>query len=112
MYYYGPRFGIEPDEWTEGGIHYGDNRAYLHEIDALRGRSRVWFIYTMMLRYEAPKDIIAYLEEIGTRLEVLTGPFDSEGQGEAAAYLFDLSDPERLQLATAGEFPLVSRDSE
>jgi len=106
MYFYGPRFGIEPDEWTEGGIHYGDNRSYLHEIDAFRGESRVWFIYTQMLNYKAPKDVVAYLEEIGVQLEQLDGPFNSEGQGEAAAYLFDLSDPERLQRATADGFPL------
>lgn len=111
MYFYGPAYGVEPDEWTEGGEHYGDNRAYLREIDAFRGTSRVWFIYTQMLSYKAPKDIISYLEEIGVRLELLRDPFGSDGQGDAAAYLFDLSDPERLQRASADSFPLVTKQS-
>jgi len=107
MHFYGPALEIDPDDWTEGGIHYGDNRAYLREIDALRGKSRVWFVYTQMLRYKAPRDIVAYLNRIGVQRELLVDPYGQKGQSESAAYLFDLSDKERLARDTAESFSLA-----
>jgi hypothetical protein len=106
MHFYGASFGINADEWTEGGVHYGDNRAYLREIDAFRGRPRVWFVYTQMLRFKAPRDIVAYLNEIGVQLDVLVDPYGQKGQSESAAYLFDLSDHQRLMRDTAESFSL------
>ncbi len=49
--FYGPRMGFE--EWDQGGMHRGDARAYLRELDRFRGRERVWVVFTHALpRYE------------------------------------------------------------
>ena len=106
MHFYGSANGIKENEWTEGGIHYGDTRTYLHEVDKFRGESRLWFVYTQMLRFEAPKFIVAYLDEVGVRLDVIRDPYGRDGQSEVAAYLYDLSDPERLERANANTFTL------
>jgi hypothetical protein len=57
-----------------------------------------------MVSYQAPKDIVAYLERIGEQLEFLTDPYGHHGQSESAAYLFDLSDEDRLKRDTAETF--------
>lgn len=44
MHFYGSANGLKEDEWTEGGIHYGDTRAYLREVDSFRGEPRFWFV--------------------------------------------------------------------
>ena len=106
MHFYGSTIGIKEDEWTEGGVHYGDTRAYLHEVDAFRGEPRFWFVYTQTERFEAPKAIVAYLDSIGEQLEMIPDPYGRGGQSEVAAYLYDLSDPGRLERANAATFTL------
>jgi hypothetical protein len=59
-----------------------------------------------MLRFKAPRDIVAYLNEIGVQLDVLVDPYGQKGQSESAAYLFDLSDHQRLMRDTAESFSL------
>jgi hypothetical protein len=103
--FYAPRAGIGTARASIGGCHRGDPIAYLRELDAFRGRPRVWVVIahpTTHLR-EAPT-IRGYLEEIGARGEriVETG---------ASAELFDLSDLSRLSRATADTFPLPAASS-
>ena len=106
MHFYGSANGIKEDEWTEGGVHYGDTRAYLHEVDSFRGEPRFWLVYTQTARFKAPKSIVAYLDTIGERLDVIPDPYGRGGQSEAAAYLFDLSEPDHLERADADTFTL------
>jgi hypothetical protein len=99
MRFYGPDV-----EWTRGTMHQRDSRAYFRELDALRGRQRVWFFHTHGFPCE-PEAIRSYLEAIGTELAKIEDPFGLRGQREAAAYLYDLSDPGRLTQADAETHP-------
>lgn len=99
MRFYGPDV-----EWIRGTAHQGDSRAYFRELDALRGRSRVWFFHTHGFPCE-PEAIRSYLEAIGTELDRIEDPHGLRGQREAEAYLYDLSDPGRLAHADAETHP-------
>jgi hypothetical protein len=98
-YYYGP-----DGEWTFGGPSLGHSRVFWRQIDAFRGRPRVWFFHTHGLPCE-PEAIRSYFEAIGTEIERVEDPYGLRGQREAAAYLYDLSDPARLALADAETHP-------
>ena len=102
MRFYGP-----PVEWIEGSIDRADSRTYFREIDRLRGRSRVWLFITHSFPCE-PEAIRSYLEAIGTEVDRIEDPFGLVGQRAATAYLYDLSDPDRLALADAETHPYVS----
>ena len=98
--FYAPRAGVDTSRASVGGCHRGDTRAYLRELDAFRGRPRLWVVIahpTTHLR-EAPA-IRGYLERIGTERERLAEP-------GAAAELYDLSDPARLAATSADAFPV------
>ena len=90
MKFYGRRVGLR--QWTAGGCHRGDPRAYLREIDSMRGADRVWFVYTQgALGWKEP----------GLEKDRIPDPFGLSGEREAAAVLYDLSDPARLSAARA-----------
>jgi len=99
MRFYGPDV-----EWIAGTPHQGDSRAYFRELDALRGRPRVWFFHTHGFPCE-PEAIRSYLEAIGTELDRIEDPHGLRGQREAAANLYDLSNPGRLARADAETHP-------
>jgi hypothetical protein len=94
------RFYAPDLEGILGANHRADERAYFREVDALRGRPRVWFFHSHGYPCE-PEAILSYLEAIGTQLDRIEDPYGLVGQREAAAYLYDLSDPERLAGADA-----------
>ncbi len=99
MQFYGKRFGLT--EWVTGECHREEPRAYFREIDQFRRRPRVWFFYThAALGYREIEVIRSYFETIGTERDQIPDPFGVRGQGAAAAYLYDLSDPKRLSAAT------------
>lgn len=105
MAFYGGRAGLE--SWIEGGRHPDDPRAYLRELDALRGASRAWFFWVDLDASEHPGWIRDYLGVIGTeRQQIWAGE-----PGSSGAALFDLSDPERLDEASAESFPLPTPGS-
>ena len=97
--FYGRRLGLSG--WATSGCHREEPREYFREIDHLRGRPRVWFFYTHGAEgYREPEVIRSYLETIGSERDRIPDPFGSRGQSEAAAYLYDLSDPNRLAAET------------
>ena len=99
--FYAPRARLEGTRASIGGCHRGDTRAYLRELDALRGRPRVWVVVahpTTRLR-EVPA-IRSYLESIGSRREEIL-------ETGASAELFDLAEPARLAAASADSFPIT-----
>jgi hypothetical protein len=101
--------GITAHEYVQGGCHRGDLRAYLEEIDRLRGRARVWVLFSHTYGVLAEKrTLLRYLAQIGSILDERHWPPDakgSEGRG-VHAFLVDLSAPERLGRTSAAEFPL------
>jgi hypothetical protein len=103
MKFYGR--GLEPSQWTAGRCHRGDPRAYLRELDAFRGVERLWFVYTHgALGWREPETIRGYLETIGAERERVPDPLGFTGEREAAAVLYDLSDPARLRRADADTY--------
>jgi hypothetical protein len=109
MTFYGPTFNLDNSFMTRGGCHRGENRAYLSEIDAFRGRTRLWIIVTHALpMFAEEEDIVAYLDEIGVRRAALRVPPNFVGNWglPASVYLYSLDDVTRLRRATAGSFRL------
>jgi hypothetical protein len=98
--FYGPGAGIT--QWTEGNCHRRRTREYFRELDAFRGRDRVWVIWTHAIpRFGEPEAIRSYLSTIGIeRLRIdASGAIGDVGDGQAL--LYDLSDPARLAASTA-----------
>ncbi len=89
------RFYAPDLDAIHGANHRTDGRGYFREIDALRGRSRVWFFHTHGYPCET-EAIRSYLDAIGLERERIEDPYGLTGQRETAAYLYDLSNPERL----------------
>jgi hypothetical protein len=107
--FYGPRYGIDPGEYILGQCHRGEQRRYLEELDALRGRRRAWIVLTHASPFFREREpIIGYLDAIGTARDALVVPSHTAGFDYPAVEvrLYDLSDPARLQTATAATFPL------
>jgi hypothetical protein len=106
MEFYGPRLGYR--DWIKGNCYRGAPRAYLQELDALRGRPRVWVLFTHAYDpYPEPRTMRSYLEAIGTEIDRVEDPFGTVGPLAAEAYLYDLSDPTRLARTTADAQPLA-----
>ena len=106
MEFYGPGLGYR--DWIRGNCYRGTPRAYLQELDALRGRPRVWVLFTHAYDpYPEPRAMRSYLEAIGTEIDRVEDPFGTAGPLAAEAYLYDLSDPARLARTTADAHPLA-----
>jgi len=83
--FYGPRAALGLDGTAFGRCHRGEPRRYLRELDAFRGRPRVWVVRTHVYRELFEAEIVdAYLSRMGSRKEAL------RAKG-AEAVLWDLS---------------------
>jgi len=109
--FYAPLFGfadLPPGEIVFGSCGRDEPRRVLAELDALRGRPRVWVLVTHGLPAFRERDVlIGYLRTIGVERESLT--LDPAGGIPGAGLtlaLFDLSDPSRLASASAATAPL------
>jgi hypothetical protein len=103
--FYGPRFGLQRDDYHLGQCSRDDTRAFLRDLDRFRGQRRVWILAKTGPAYRVPREAMRhYLTTIGVRNEALvvksgvTDPLELE--------LFDLSDPTRLRAASAETFPV------
>ena len=111
--FYAARFGFSPGDATIGGCHRGDLRAYLHELDAFRGRPRVWVFFSHSLRrFQEQPTLEGYLNQIGVRRDSLSeqvhfleGPA-SVPSFDPRADLYDLSEAARLASGSAEDFLL------
>jgi len=106
MRFYGPPLGFE--RWIEGGIYGPDPRAYLRDVDALRGHPRAWFFQSHSLGCSVPM-MHSYLDSIGTGIEAVEDPHGNRGMHQAEARLYDLSDPGLLARSSAASHPLLDR---
>jgi hypothetical protein len=105
LLHYGPQFGIEPGMWITGECHQHDVRGYLRNLDAYRGRSRVWTLGSGARVFGPARAAAAgYLETIGRKLDSLVLP--SPVFTVISLDLYDLSDPARLAAADAETFPV------
>ena len=103
--FYGPRAGIT--EWTEGSCHRRNTPEYFRELDAFRGRRRVWVIWTHAIpRFGEPEAIRSYLSAIGTERMRIEAPGRDGGLASGEALLYDLSDPVRLGASNADSHPI------
>jgi len=101
--YYGPRNGLGPADYVVGACDRDDERLYLRDVDRSRGLARVWVVTAAVTPLRPPqRNVTRYLDTIGVRREGLTVP--SAFFGPASVYLYDLSDPKRLQAASAATF--------
>lgn len=103
--YYGERVGIT--DWQPGTCSRGDPRRYLEELDAFRGRPRVWVVFTHVLPpYSEARVILGYLRTIGSERKAILAHQDIR---MTSAFLFDLSDATRLDRASVRNYLPRSR---
>jgi hypothetical protein len=104
--YYGLRYGLLPNEWTTGICDRFDTRAYIKDIDRYRGAPRLWVLSASSRPFRVARESVQrYLNTIGVKRESLS--FPSLTMGSASIELYDLSDPARLDAATADTFPVL-----
>ena len=110
--YVAPRFGIAARDVILGPCAFGDPRATLRAVDALRGRRRAWVIVGSG-RYAPLSPEYGYLRTIGLRRDSLAVRLPGSIRIDApdafdipTAYLFDLSDSTRLARATAESYAI------
>jgi hypothetical protein len=106
--FYATRDSISAVSYSLGGCHRGVPRTYLSELDAFRGRARVWVLFAHDLpRFREREIMTGYLDEIGAVRDSVVGA--GRGIDGAATrsllYLYDLSDSTRLRSVGAASRP-------
>jgi hypothetical protein len=103
--FYGPRYGLQPNEWVTGVCDANDARAWLRDVDRFRGVPRLWVLVGSGRPLRAVHaSVRSYLGTIGVQRDVKT--FPSITLGSVSIELYDLSDPTRLATAAAQNFPV------
>ncbi|HET8671472.1 MAG TPA: hypothetical protein VFM05_12835, partial [Candidatus Saccharimonadales bacterium] len=96
-------------QWPiEGNVRIGncdrvDPRNYLRQVDAERGRPRVWVLMAHgsgPFLFDERKSLTDYLDTIGKRID----EFHSPGEDRAEVFLYDLSNIEKLASSSADSF--------
>ncbi len=104
---YGAEYGLAPGDYESGRCSKNDRRVFLRDVDRYRGRPRVWVIAGAVPPFQPPRQTMEqYLSTIGVPRAsiVIQG---AKPIAPVSAILFDLSDPKRLEAATAETFRLV-----
>jgi hypothetical protein len=112
--YYAPRFGWTRTDFVLGRCSVTDLRVYLRELDRFRGRPRVWIVATHA-RIGATEllQMIGYLDLVGRRLDSIEVRATLNVPSIAAyAYLYDLSDQNRLRASSADLYPVPAQPPE
>ena len=105
LLYYGPRYGLRPEEWRTSVCHRTDTRAYVRDVDRYRGVRRLWLISAGVRPFRTARPAVQqYLSTIGMKRDSLAWP--SLQFGSVSLELYDLSDSTRLRAANAEEFPV------
>ena len=110
--FYAARDRLDSADVVLGGCHRSDARAYLAELDALRGRPRVWLLFAHELpRLRERALMLGYLDAIGSaRDSVIAEAGDVDGKpSRVYLYRYDLSDSARLAVATARDFSIAAQ---
>jgi hypothetical protein len=110
--FYSADYGFRDPDYVLGRCHHGVNLGYRLELDAFRGRPRVWVVLTHAIPYFHERDdILSYLDTIGVRRDYFVEQSRASGLLPAEVILYDLSDPRRLESATATSIPLIGPTS-
>jgi hypothetical protein len=105
MSFYGPSYGLQPQDWTTGVCEQNDTRAYVHDVDRYRGVRRLWVLSAATRPFRVARaSVLKYLNTIGVKKDSIELP--SLTMTSVSAELYDLSDPARLQAARAESFPV------
>jgi hypothetical protein len=106
--FYASRDSMAAASYSLGECHRSVPRSYLSELDAFRGRTRVWVLFAHDLpRLREREMMTGYLGDIGVVRDSVVGA----GRGvdgadtRASLYLYDLSDSTRLRSADAARSP-------
>ena len=86
--YYGPKYGMSMSDFIIGQDHHDDPAAYHAELNALRGHTRVWFLFSHVYEngnFNERDYILNYLNSIGRELREYRVPGTS-----VYLYLYDL----------------------
>ena len=111
FHYYAQRYGLTTGNTMVGSCSIGKPQRYLHELDQLRGKPRVWILLTHDAGGRGMTVIIDYLDRIGRRLEAVEVPGSSGRTLEGAfGYLYDLSDPTRMSAASSSTLAIAHED--
>jgi hypothetical protein len=103
---YGSAHGLAPGDYEVGDCSRDDDRVFLRDVDRYRGLPRVWLLAgSVPSMTAARRNVEAYLSTIGTARESMAVPSEIP-LDPVSARLFDLSDPARLEAASAETFPL------
>jgi hypothetical protein len=105
MSFYGPSYGLQPRGWTTGVCEQNDTRAYIEDVDRYRGVRRLWVVSGSTRPFRVARaSVLKYLNTIGVKKDSLELP--SLTMTAVSVELYDLSDPARLQAASARTFPV------
>jgi hypothetical protein len=105
MSFYGPGYGLQPRDWTTGVCEQTDTRAYIEDVDRYRGARRLWVVSGSTRPFRVARaSVLKYLNTIGVKKDSLELP--SLTMTAVSVELYDLSDPARLQAASAESFPV------
>ena len=102
-----------PARATLGGCHRGDPDAYVHELDAFRGRARVWLLFAHELpRFGERETMLAYLGARGTARDsmVVVGRDTNGKTTYVRLYLYDLSTSTAIDSRTVHGSEAVSAE--
>jgi uncharacterized membrane protein len=105
--FYAARDSMTARSYALGGCHRGDSRSYLSELDAFRGRARVWVLFAHdQPRLRERELMTGYLADIGVLRDTIVGAGrDVDGAPtRTSLYLYDLSDSTRLRSVDAARF--------
>lgn len=106
MSFYGPSYGLQPNEWMTGVCDRYDTGAYVRDVDRYRGTRRLWVLSASSRAYRVARaSVQKYLNTIGVRKDSVE--FPSLTITTVSLELYDLSDATRLQMASAGSFPVA-----
>jgi hypothetical protein len=103
MSFYGPSYGLQPQDWTTGVCSRDDTRAYIRDVDRYRGVRRLWVLSASSRPFRVVREAVRkYLNTIGVRKESVELP--SLTMTAVSVELYDLSDAARLQTVSAESF--------
>ena len=106
MSFYGPSYGLQPQDWTTGVCSRDDTRAYIRDVDRYRGVRRLWVLSASTRPFRVARTSVQkYLNTIGVKKDSMELP--SLTMTSVSVELYDLSDPARLQMASAESFTVA-----
>jgi hypothetical protein len=106
--YYGPQYELLPQEVVIGVCPGSNTRRLLNELDRFRGKRRLWVIISHAVGpFREREAILGYLAAAGTERDTIVVGKPRLG---SSAYLYDLSDSERLHTVSAEAYTLPQRE--